>query len=495
VIERIRRRFRPSRPTDRFAPQRRISRREREEQQRRILYIAMASIAVLVVGLLVGGAIFTFVIQPRQVLASVNGVKITRSDYWKLRRFSLGTQIAQYQFFSSQNPQQYASIIQQLQQQLRTVKTDAPDSDTLQGMVDDIITQQNLGDLGLSISADDLNNYIADNFAPGLVNTPTATTTVNPTVIAWATETASAAFATATAQANATPRAGTPGTPGAAGTPGTPVATPATPVATPGTPGTPGTPEGTPSVSPTATISRDQALATATAGYASYLKDIKDAVDMSRDDYIRLVARPQIARQKVTAKLTGDIKDVQPQVHAVHILLATKEGAEQARQQILQDPGNFAQIALQQSTDTSTNQTGGDLGWFPRGVMVKEFEDVAFVLPLNQVSEPVQTRFGWHLIKVIDKSDDRPLASETLSSLKDGAFQKWLDRVKVGVKVDTTYIKTTPTPASEPFSPPPGAPPAPTPTAEPIQTPFVITPSPGAVVPTPFPSPTPTKQP
>lgn len=452
----------------------------------------MATVAVLVVGLLAGGAIFEFGIQPRQVLATVNGVKITRGDYWKLRRFSLGTQIAQYQFFSSQDPQQYAALIQQLQQQLRTVKTDAPDSDTLQGMVDDIIVQQKMGDLGLSISNDDLNNYINDNFAPGLVNTPTPTTTVNPTVRAWATETASAAFATATAQANGTPRSGTPGTPGANGTPGTPVATPTTPAATPGTPGTP---EGTPSVSPTATISRDQAIATATAGYKSYLDDIKKAVDMSRDDYLRLVARPQIARQKVTAKLTGEIKDVQPQVRAVHILLATKEGAEQARQKILADPGSFAQVALQQSTDTATNQNGGDLGWFPRGVMVKPFEDAAFSLPLNQVSEPVQSQFGWHLIKVIEKDDNRPLAEAVLTSIKDGAFQKWLDSVKVGVKVDSSNIKTTPTPALQQFSPPPGAPPAPTPTTAPIQTPFPLTPSPSGVVPTPFPTPTATKQP
>jgi hypothetical protein len=495
VIERIRRRFRPSRPSDRFAPQRRVSRREREEQQRRILYIAMATVAILVVGLLAGGAIFEFGIQPRQVIASVNGVNITRGDYWKLRRFSLGTQIAQYQFFSSQNPQQYASIIQQLQVDLQNVKTSPPDPAALQGMIDDIVVQQNLGDLGLAITQTDLDNYIADNFNPGVVNTPTPTTTVNPTVRAWATETASAAVATATAQAAATPR-GTPGTPGTPGaTPGTPAATPATPAATPTTPGTPGTPEGTPAVSPTATISRDQAIATATAGYANYLKDLEEAVDMSRDDYVRLVARPQIARQKVTAKLTGEISDVQPQARAVHILLATKAGAEQARQQILQDPGSFAKIAREQSTDTSTNQNGGDLGWFPRGVMVKEFEDVAFSLPIDQVSEPVQTRFGWHLIKVIEKSDTRPIAEETLASLKEGVFQKWLDGQKVDAKIDSDNIETTPTPALQQFSPPPGAPPAPTPTVAPIPTPFPLTPSPSGVVPTPFPTPTATRQP
>ena len=74
---------------------------------------------------------------------------------------------------------------------------------------------------------------------------------------------------------------------------------------------------------------------------------------------------------------------------------------------------SFARIALEQSIDTTTNQTGGDLGWFPRGVMVKEFEDTAFSLPIDQVSEPVQTSFGWHLIKVIEKADDRPTSQPT----------------------------------------------------------------------------------
>jgi peptidyl-prolyl cis-trans isomerase C len=50
-----------------------------------------------------------------------------------------------------------------------------------------------------------------------------------------------------------------------------------------------------------------------------------------------------------------------------------------------------------------SGQNGGDLGYFGRGQMVKEFEDAAFATPVNSVSEPVQTQFGWHLIKVIDK--------------------------------------------------------------------------------------------
>jgi peptidyl-prolyl cis-trans isomerase SurA len=60
---------------------------------------------------------------------------------------------------------------------------------------------------------------------------------------------------------------------------------------------------------------------------------------------------------------------------------------------------DFAELARQHSADGSA-ESGGDLGWFRRGAMVREFEEIAFRLPAGQVSEPVRTEFGWHLIKV-----------------------------------------------------------------------------------------------
>ena len=51
----------------------------------------------------------------------------------------------------------------------------------------------------------------------------------------------------------------------------------------------------------------------------------------------------------------------------------------------------------------AVRQQGGDLGYFPRGVMVKSFEEAAFSAEKNKVTDPIQTQFGWHLIKVVDK--------------------------------------------------------------------------------------------
>lgn len=88
-------------------------------------------------------------------------------------------------------------------------------------------------------------------------------------------------------------------------------------------------------------------------------------------------------------------------VKASHILVPTENKAKTLKTMI--DEGeDFAYLARQYSQCPSKS-IGGDLGYFKRGQMVKEFETAAFDLPIGQVSDPVQTQFGWHLIKVVDK--------------------------------------------------------------------------------------------
>ncbi len=94
------------------------------------------------------------------------------------------------------------------------------------------------------------------------------------------------------------------------------------------------------------------------------------------------------------------------EVHARHILVDTKEEAEKIIQQ-LNDGGSFEELA-KQSKDPS-GQNGGDLGFFSHGQMVKPFEDAAFALEPGQITEePVQSQFGWHVIKVEEKRMSEP---------------------------------------------------------------------------------------
>lgn len=90
------------------------------------------------------------------------------------------------------------------------------------------------------------------------------------------------------------------------------------------------------------------------------------------------------------------------EVRASHILVSSRSQAEQIKQDILDENGSFEYYAKLYSKCPS-GKNGGDLGYFRRGQMVPQFEIVAFSLPVGEISKPVWTQFGWHLIKVTDR--------------------------------------------------------------------------------------------
>ena len=87
----------------------------------------------------------------------------------------------------------------------------------------------------------------------------------------------------------------------------------------------------------------------------------------------------------------------QQEIHARHILLPTEEEAKKALARV-KGGEDFAKVATELSKDPSGN--GGDLGWFTKDRMVPEFSDAAFKLKEGEISEPVKTQFGWHIIKI-----------------------------------------------------------------------------------------------
>jgi len=89
------------------------------------------------------------------------------------------------------------------------------------------------------------------------------------------------------------------------------------------------------------------------------------------------------------------------QVRAQHILVKTEKEAQNLLEE-LKKGASFERLAQLHSLCPS-GKRGGDLGYFGRGQMVRPFELAAFQLDNGQVSEPVKTEFGWHLVKVIDK--------------------------------------------------------------------------------------------
>lgn len=88
-------------------------------------------------------------------------------------------------------------------------------------------------------------------------------------------------------------------------------------------------------------------------------------------------------------------------VKASHILVEDLEEAKKIKSE-LDDGADFADLAQEYSSCPSKDR-GGDLGFFGKGAMVKEFEDAAFAMEVGEISEPVKTQFGYHIIKVTDK--------------------------------------------------------------------------------------------
>src|SRR5262249_8933169 len=107
------------------------------------------------------------------------------------------------------------------------------------------------------------------------------------------------------------------------------------------------------------------------------------------------------AAKKIYDEKISQIKPEQ-EIHARHILVDTEAEAKEIEER-LKKGEDFATLAKEKSKDA--NSEGGDLGFFTRGTMLKPFEDAAFALEVGQISDPVQTQFGWHIIKVEEKRD------------------------------------------------------------------------------------------
>jgi peptidyl-prolyl cis-trans isomerase C len=90
------------------------------------------------------------------------------------------------------------------------------------------------------------------------------------------------------------------------------------------------------------------------------------------------------------------------EVRARHILVDSKEQARELFEKVAYGT-DFAELAKQHSKDPGSKDQGGDLGYFSKGQMVPQFEEAAFKLQKGEVSQPFQTQFGWHIIKVDDR--------------------------------------------------------------------------------------------
>lgn len=181
--------------------------------------------------------------------------------------------------------------------------------------------------------------------------------------------------------------------------------------------------------------------------YGYSLDEIKENIKMNLN--VKKLLEPTIKIEESEIKSYFDENkasfDTPEQVKASHILVDTEEKAKEVKQK-LQDGEDFVELAKTYSTDTSNNQQGGELGYFSKGQMTPEFEEAAFSLKVGEISDPVKTEFGYHIIKVEDKKEAKEATYEEskdevknilLEEKLSTAFGTWIQEKFSEYKIET----------------------------------------------------------
>ncbi len=143
-----------------------------------------------------------------------------------------------------------------------------------------------------------------------------------------------------------------------------------------------------------------------------------------------------------------DILGEPEQVRARHILVETEQQAKEIRNK-LERGESFEELAKQYSTDEASKANGGDLGYFKRGDMVAEFEEVAFSLKPGETSQPVKSQFGYHIIRVEDHKQPEPanyeekkeeIRAQILQQKISEKMEPWLNELRNQANV-TNYLQ------------------------------------------------------
>ena len=178
----------------------------------------------------------------------------------------------------------------------------------------------------------------------------------------------------------------------------------------------------------------------AEAGGQSVLDDWLKSSGFTMDEF-RQTVREQLTVEKVFEKVTASVPTTAEQVRASHILVATKEEADAVLVR-LKAGESFAKVAEDVSIDDGSSVDGGDLGFFPKGFMIPEFETAAFALTVGKVSDPVQTQYGYHVILVTERDPNRGMDEQMLQASQQEAFYTWLETQRTAAKVEKLVTPT-----------------------------------------------------
>jgi parvulin-like peptidyl-prolyl isomerase len=410
--------------TPKIISRKHIARLERERRQVMLIRgIAIAGI-VIVAGLLIYGYLKLNFLQLREPVAEVNGVKITTGEWQERVRFQRVQMLNvynQYSFYQQNFGVDYSQQMQQIVSNLASPEIIGQQA--LDQMTDEIIIRQEAEKRGITVSGDEIEKSIQENF--GFFPNGTPTPTITPTNVSLPT--------LSSEQLTLYPSTSTPTE--APTSTITPTATrdlsaTAAPTSTPAI----DTPTAVPQL-PTATVT-PYTLEGFKKQYDDTIKNFK--TDNISEKTIRAVYEAQLLRQKLLEDITKDMPRTEEQVWARHILVETEAEAKTIYE-LLKHGEDFATLAKERSKDTGSGANGGDLGWFGKGAMVAEFENAAFSLKIGEISEPIKSQFGYHIIQVLGHQD-MPLNAAQYQQKKETEFSNWLTDARKKADIKTFDI-------------------------------------------------------
>ena len=387
-----------------------LAQKEKENLQKRIIIISTIAVLAIVFGLVVYGVLDRFVFSPKQTVLSLEGETIKADVFEQQVRWHRRSRIIEID--------QLLMTIQQLggtpdifsyfadQLNLSVTQLEQPlliGQEVLQSLSQDLILRVEAKELGIKIDHDQIDRELREAFGFFIDGTPTPAVTLAPPE---------------------------------------PTEDDQEDTSTDG--------EGSPD--PTATpllVPTEYTEELFTSNYEGFVDSIKS--DGIKESTIRTVISMAVLQQEVWDAVTADVVQTQEQVWIQHILVETEETALEVLDK-LTDGDLFEDLAAEFSLDESNAELGGDLGWFSLGQMVEPFEEAAFALDEGEISDPVQTDFGWHILKSNGK-EDRLLDSNAYQELRNQRFSEWLTEkgAQYQPEINENWSKYVP---SEPSLPP-----------------------------------------
>jgi peptidyl-prolyl cis-trans isomerase D len=404
------------RPT-KIASKKHLARLERERRQTQVITSIAVVIVVIIVGLIGYGVLNETVLKARQPVVTVNGESVNLREFQVQVRVSRQQYIDQYmQYYQfaqmfGVDPSTDPSLSQtftQIETQLSTPTNIG--QQVIDNITNDLLIRQYAKANGIVVSPADLDKAMHDAFG----YYPDGTPTPSPTSTTFSYPTWSA-----TQYAIMTPTL-------------PPTITPTNTLAPTPTYDLNATATTIPSITPTATMTLIPSITPTATPYTldGFQTSYKQALvsyaklGVSEADFRKLFFESPLYRKRISDMVTADVAHEQEQVWARHILVADEATAQSVRSQLLAG-ADFATLAAQDSIDTGSKDKGGDLGWFGKGQMIVEFETAAFALKVGEISQPVQSTEGWHIIQVLGH-EIRPLTDTEYKNAVTTAFNKWL---------------------------------------------------------------------